>query len=114
MQGKSLIRRGAGVRNVCPVFSSGPPERCYLVEWYRPALLAQPIDDAVARLDDAASAEDAPVRLLMTMAAVTDEVLYSLFTAESAESVQRVCRRAGWPADRITDRIDARIAGAPC
>ncbi len=50
----------------------------------------------------------------MTLAAPTDEVLYSLFTADSADSVSRVCQRAGWPADRITSRIDARITGSPC
>ena len=96
------------------MFISGPPERCYLVEWYQPKLLAGSLDDAVAQLDGAATADHGQVRLLMTLAAPTDEVLYSLFAADSADSVSRVCQRAGWPPDRITSRIDARISGPPC
>ena len=40
--------------------------------------------------------------------------LYGVFTADSPDTVERVCRRAGWPPDRITARIEARIAVPPC
>lgn len=96
------------------VFSSGPPERCYLVEWYQSALLRGCLDDAVAQFDGAADADATAIRLLLTLAAPTDEVLYGVFTADSPDTVERVCRRAGWPPDRITARIEARIAVPPC
>lgn len=117
MQGKTPIPPRRLLSSVGQVISGGPPERCYLVEWYQSDLLTQPMDDAVAQLDSAAGAErgtTAPVQLLATVAAPTDEVLYGLFTADSADTVSRVCQRAGWPADRITARIDARFQGSPC
>jgi hypothetical protein len=51
------------------------------------------------------------VRLLMTLAVPTDEVLYGVFAAHSANTVSETCRRAGIPAERLTKAVDARITG---
>lgn len=83
---------------------------CYLVEWYRRDLVGQPLDDTVDRLDvgvSALCAEGAVVRRLMTMAALADEVLYSLFAATSADVVSAACQRAGLPADRLIAEVSA-------
>jgi hypothetical protein len=89
-----------------------PLTPCYLVEWYRPELMGLPLDNTVARLDAAARAlrdEGSAVRLVMTMAAPLDEVLYDVFAAGSPESVIAACLRAGYPAERVTGGVDARI-----
>jgi hypothetical protein len=87
---------------------------CFLVEWYRPQLTGGPIDDTAARLEMAASTvrdEGASVRLLMTLAVPAEEVLFGVFTADSSHAVSEVCLRAGFPAERLTDSVDARVAG---
>ena len=53
------------------------------------------------------------VQLLMTLAVPTDEVIFGVFAAGSAQTVCEVCRRAGFPAERLTDVGDARVAEAP-
>lgn len=86
---------------------------CYLVEWYRPELTAEEIDSTVAKLEEGAatvSDEGAPVQLLMTLAVATDEVLFGVFTARHAQDVSEACRRAGVPAQRLTNAVDTRIA----
>ena len=60
------------------------PNDVYLAEWYLPELTEQSVDDIVARLDAAAATvtdEGTPVRLLVTLAVPTDEVLYAVFCA---------------------------------
>jgi hypothetical protein len=87
---------------------------CYLVEWYRPALTAAPLGDTAARLEEGAatvSHEGASVQLLMTLAVPDDEVLFGVFAADSAQSVSEACRRAGLPAERLTNAVDARVTG---
>jgi hypothetical protein len=89
-----------------------PLQRCFLAEWYRPAVVNRDIDEVAATLgDNVARLHDQgyPIRLLATVAASTDQVLYGVFAAESADTVTQVCRGAGWPADRITSGIQARI-----
>jgi len=91
-----------------------PTQPCYLVEWYRPELTTGQLDRTAAKLEDSASAmcdEGASVRLLMTLAVPTDEVLYGVFAARSAKTVSETCRRAGIPAERLTKAVDARISG---
>jgi hypothetical protein len=86
---------------------------CVLAEWYRPEVSEQPVDDIAARLDAGVTmmcAEGTPVRLLATVLVPTDEVLYGLFAAKSLETVIQLCDRAGIPAERLTDGVDARIA----
>src|SRR5262245_25022188 len=86
--------------------------RCYLAEWYRREVTAQPVDDIAAQLDAGVAmlcAEGTPVRLLVTLAVPTDEVLYGLFTAHSPDIVIQACQRAGVPAERLSTRVDARM-----
>lgn len=90
-----------------------PPQRYFLTEWYQPALRQRDIDDVVAALGGAAEQLDDPdhwMRLLLTVNAPTDEVLYSVFAADSAETVTQVCLRAGWPVDRLTGDVQTRIS----
>jgi Nickel responsive protein SCO4226-like len=87
---------------------------CYLVEWYSPEVTAGQLDHIAAKLEDCAAAmrdEGTSVRLLMTLAVPTDEVLYGVFAAPSAKTVSETCRRAGIPADRLTKAVDALITG---
>jgi hypothetical protein len=84
----------------------------YLVEWYLPDLTEQSVDDIVARVDAAAAAvtcEGTPVRLLVTLAVPTDEVLYGVFGADSRDTVSRTCDQAGASHQRLSDDIGARI-----
>jgi hypothetical protein len=85
---------------------------CYLVEWYLPELTEQSVDDIVARLDAAAATmtdEGTPVRLLVTLAVPTDEVLYGVFGAHSRDIVSRTCLQAGTPHQRLSGDIGTRI-----
>jgi hypothetical protein len=89
----------------------------YLAEWYLPELTEQSVDDVVAKLDLAAttvSDEGTPVRLLVTLAVPTDEVLYGVFGAYSSEIVTATCQRAGFPHQRLSGDVGARIRqGSP-
>jgi hypothetical protein len=88
---------------------------CYLVEWYRSELTVAQLDRTAAQLAEGVArmcGEGAPVQLLMTLAVPADEVVFGVFAADSAESVSEVCRRAGLPAERLTDAMDARVAGS--
>jgi hypothetical protein len=81
------------------------PVPCYLVEWYHSAVTEEPLDDMAARLNECAasmSAQGAPVQLLNLLAVPTDEVLFAVFTADSANTVEQTCDRAGIPAQRVT------------
>ena len=83
------------------------------MEWYRPNLTLQVVDDMVATLDEAAtsmSAEGFPVRLLVTLAVPTDEVLFGVFAADSEDVVRTACGRAGLVPERMSIDVDARIA----
>ena len=88
----------------------------YLAEWYMPELTEQSVDDIVAKLDLAAanvSDERTPVRLLVTLAVPTDEVLYGVFGADSPEIVTATCERAGFPHQRLSGDVGARIRHGP-
>lgn len=85
---------------------------CYLAEWYLPELSEQSVEDIVTRLDAAAATmtdEGTPVRLLVTLAVPTDEVLYGVFGAPSQDSVSRTCHQAGAPHHRLSGDIGTRI-----
>lgn len=87
-------------------------QQCFLVEWYQAAVVDRDIDQVATILGDAATrldGEGLPIRLLVTVAASTDQVLYGVFVAESARTVARACELAGWPADRISSDIRACI-----
>jgi hypothetical protein len=84
----------------------------YLAEWYLPELTEQSVDDVVAKLDAAAvlvSSEGTPVRLVVTLAVPTDEVLYGVFGAPSGDIVTTTCQRAGVPHQRLSAHVGTRI-----
>ncbi len=84
-----------------------------MVEWYDPALTSAPPRQTATRLEAGAaavSADGANVRLLLTLAAPADEVVYSIFAADCAETVLRVCQAAGCPPDRITTDIRTHLS----
>ncbi|MGH3970300.1 MAG: hypothetical protein ACRDTV_19805 [Mycobacterium sp.] len=85
-----------------------PAGQCFLVEWYQPDSTLS-FDDAISRLTLAAAA--AQVRVLVALAAPSDETLFCVLAADSAEAVIEVCRLAGWHTDRITAGVEARISG---
>jgi hypothetical protein len=85
---------------------------CFLVEWYRPDLTDDDLEDTVGRLAKCAasmSIEGSPVHVLMTLAVPTDEVVFGVFAANSADTVAQTCRRAAMPPQRLTATLDARI-----
>jgi hypothetical protein len=85
----------------------------YLVEWYRPELDADPLEHTAAALDECAaslSADGCPVQLLMTLAVPTDEVVFGVFEAGSADIVAQACQRAGIPAARLSVATPGRLA----
>jgi hypothetical protein len=82
-----------------------PRQPCYLVEWYQPALTDEQLDRITAKIDECAasiSADGSPVRRLMTLAVPSDEVVFGVFAADSAQLVARACDLAGIPAQRLT------------
>lgn len=87
--------------------------QCYLVEWYRSGLDSRTVTDIIAALEAGVAAvsdpEQAPVRLIVTMAVPADEVLYGLFGADSPELVSEACGRAGFPPQRLTAEVGAWI-----
>jgi hypothetical protein len=88
----------------------------YLAEWYLPELTEQSVDDIVGKLDVAAvtvSDEGTPVRLLVTLAVPTDEVLYGVFGARSPDIVTATCQRAGIPHQRLSAHVGTRIRESP-
>ena len=88
----------------------------YLAEWYLPELTDKSVDDMVARLDAAAisvSSEGAPVRLLVTLAVPTDEVLYGVFGARSPDIVSKTCVQAGAPHQRLSGGVGTKIRYQP-
>ncbi|MDT5066715.1 MAG: hypothetical protein QOK02_2870 [Mycobacterium sp.] len=83
----------------------------FLVEWYRPNLTRELIDGMVAELNEAIanmSPDGSQVRLVMTVAVPTDEVLYGVFAADSPDLVRAACERAGSVPERMSVDIDAR------
>jgi hypothetical protein len=88
----------------------------YLAEWYLPELTDKSVDDMVARLEAAAttvSSEGAQIRLLVTLAVPTDEVLYGVFGAHSPDIVSRTCLQAGVPHHRLSGDVGTRIRHLP-
>jgi hypothetical protein len=73
-----------------------------------------PVAAIAARLDQCTvsmSAECSPIHLLMTLAVPIDDVAFGVFAASSAHVVERACRSAGVPAQRLGD-ADACFARA--
>jgi hypothetical protein len=78
-----------------------------MVEWYLPDLAAVSLDAAIERLGQVAAASQ--VRLLVTLSAPSDETVFVVLAADSAEVVINICQQAGWHTDRITAGVQARI-----
>ena len=89
---------------MCNTAPAGP---CFLVEWYQPDLAATSFDEAVDRLQKTAVALE--VRLLGALTAPSDEAIYGVLAAESAQAVIEACQQAGWQTDRITSVTRANI-----
>jgi hypothetical protein len=90
-----------------------PTRSCYLVEWYRPDLtneLLQQTAQDIGRSAREQSAEDTMVELLLTLFVPEDEVAFCLFAANSRASVTQVCRRAELPFHRIAEAISTPAA----
>lgn len=81
---------------------------CFLVEWYQPDLALTSFDDAVDRLKQLARAGQ--VQLLGALTAPSDETIYGVLSAESADEVIQICHRAGWHTDRVTAVMRADIS----
>lgn len=94
----------------------GPGAPCYLVEWYQPAMCESALARTAARLQASAAimaARGVPVALLTMVSVPSDEVLFGIFTADSAESVDETCDRAGLSASRLATAtaMSAPLAG---
>lgn len=92
---------------------TAPKPQCFLAEWYQPDLSGRSLDAVVSALGSAAGrlhTEGHPIELLLTVISPADEMLYSVFTADSVDTVALACRHAGWPVDRITCDVEARIS----
>ncbi|WP_156434317.1 hypothetical protein [Mycobacterium sp. IS-1590] len=88
--------------------------RCFLTEWYQPRLKTSDLDYLTSALEHSArgiAAEGEPVELIITVAAAGDEILYGVFSSDTAETVAHTCRQAGLPADRIS-AVHARLPAA--
>jgi hypothetical protein len=87
------------------------PLMCYLVEWYRPGLDEDQLSELVANVEHSSasvSVEGSPVRCVLLLAVPTDEVVFGVFAADSADVVALVCRRARMPASRLTAAVADR------
>lgn len=83
---------------------------CYLAEWYRPELCEESLDETAARLTVSAAAltaSGAPVQLLTVVAVPTDDFVFGVFAAASAQLVAQACQRAGIPAERLNAAVNA-------
>jgi hypothetical protein len=93
--------------------STTPPDlHCFLAEWYGPRPVGDTLAHTTAKLDECAvavTAQGSPVRLLMTLALPSDEVMFALFDAPSADDVARICDQAGIPAERLTPAVDGGL-----
>jgi hypothetical protein len=77
----------------------------FLVEHYRPGLTADELGGWAARVRDAAGdleRKGKPVRYLQATIVPTDESLFCVFEAASAQLVREAYARAGIPFERIT------------
>jgi hypothetical protein len=82
----------------------------YLVEWYRPGLTGESLEQTAQRIGRSAeepSSDFGGVDLLLTLYLPGDEVAFCLFAADSADAVAQVCRRAGIPYHRIAEAVEA-------
>lgn len=97
--------------SVEPMGIATQPLMCYLVEWYHPGLDEDELSELVAEVEHSSvsvSVEGSPVRCVLMLAVPTDEVVFGVFAADSADVVALVCRRARMPASRLTAAVADR------
>lgn len=82
--------------------------QCYLVEWYQPDLVDSSVDAAIDLLAGAAAILRAT--LVVALTSPSDETLFAVIAADSADTAVSACRQAGWHVDRITAGVQARLA----
>lgn len=88
--------------------------RYFLAEWYRGELNQDEIDRIAARLDESSqsvSAGGASVRRVMTMAVPDGEWMFGVFEADSADTVEQVCRHAGMAPQQLNPAVEDRVRG---
>lgn len=81
----------------------------YLAEWYQPEITDEDLDAIAAALDRSASSmrsHGLAVQRVMTLAVPAEEVVFSVFTASSQDTVAQVCRHAGVLLTRLTAAIE--------
>ncbi|WP_235653523.1 ATP-binding protein [Mycolicibacter icosiumassiliensis] len=105
--GKPLVSYGVFFISVGPMGDGESGRQCFLVEWYQPDLVEAAVDAAIDRLSGAAAAVRAT--LLVTLTSPSDETLFGVVAADSADAVVTACQQAGWHIDRITSGVRARI-----
>jgi hypothetical protein len=101
-------------RSVTPMSGCTHGKRYYLAEWYRGELNQHEIDRIAATLDESSqsvSAGGAPVRRVMTMAVPSGEWMFGVFEAESADTVEQVCRHAGMAPQQLNPAVEDRVRG---
>ena len=80
----------------------------FLVERYWPGVTPETLEEAVTRLKEATAemtGEGMPVRYLGSIYVPGDEVVFCLFSGQSAEIVTRANERAGVQFDRVVESI---------
>lgn len=105
--GKPLVSYGVFFISVGPMGDGESGRQCFLVEWYQTDLVEAAVDAAIDRLSGAAAAVRAT--LLVTLTSPSDQTLFGVVAADSADAVVTACQQAGWHIDRITSGVRARI-----
>jgi hypothetical protein len=88
--------------------------RYYVAEWYRGEVNQHEIDRIATRLDESSrsvSAGGASVRRVMTMAVPAAEWIFGIFEADSSDTVEQVCRRAGMTPQQLNPAVEDRVRG---
>ena len=90
---------------------------CYLVEWYRgEEWQNESFSHCFATLRAGTQFVDddgTPATVLMTLSVPTDDAIFCVFAADSAESVVLVCDAAGLPPQRVTAAVAIGMAERP-
>jgi hypothetical protein len=99
-------------RSVTRMSGCAHGRRYYVAEWYRGEVDQHEIDRIAARLDESSrsvSAGGASVRRVMTMAVPAAEWMFGIFEADSTDTVEQVCRRAGMTPQQLNPAVEDRI-----
>jgi hypothetical protein len=97
----------------CPTEDLGVVHAGPAGHWHVGVAVRQLQRASQSRLDECAAAmstDGSPTKVLLTFAVPTDEVIFCVFVASSAEAVGEACARAGLPAQRVTAAVAAPFA----